>query len=696
MVATADKQHSYIEMEVKNIHTDIEGIIRELNLSESEVLFPLFEAVVNSIQSIHEKYAKKSKEQGEISIFIERDRQEPELFESEGNYPIKSIKIVDNGIGFTNLNYESFSKSHSTKKVDIGGKGVGRFAMLSIFNRMQVKSIYKDTASKPAFYSRVFELSRKNGIAEEEPAVSKGKKETTEVLLSDINPRFIKASSKYSQEAIADNILEYCLLYYLNDKAPVIRVVENGEEINLTNQFTPQDFVIHTFTGKVLKDDFVCYYVKNNKLKAHEYLLCGHNRKVKGKRIDKIFPLFSSKVVENGEECWLQAYVVSNYLDQRVNASRNEIRFPKNQDAVEDDETQTKIDEARRTEIIETDIDRFVISGLQDKYKDIIEKRRDYVKDAVNKFMSSDEGLEYRTLDIDNDFLSTIPDTADDKKLDDILHEHQYRNWKLIRKKRERLLKKDFSKRKDYQDLLTDVVSLITKEGNVRLGQYVAHRKTIIDLLDKYLDWCEENNNYSEESTLHNLVFAMGGTNADTPYDSHNLWLLDDRLAFHRHIYSDTTVKKHKPRKGKTNSRLETDIAIYDVPYTYGEKTEYDEVASAVIFEFKRPDRQLTYEEFSKQMGNQVVAVNSGKIIDKNGKHVVTSKATPVFFYYVCDVNAYNSLKVRAEIEGFRETPYKSMMRLVENIYVEIMTYQTLLVNSRRRNKAFFKKLGIE
>ena len=228
------------------------------------------------------------------------------------------------------------------------------------------------------------------------------------------------------------------------------------------------------------------------------------------------------------------------------------------------------------------------------------------------------------------------------------------------------------------------------------MGQYVAHRKTIIELLDKYLDWCEENNNYAEEATLHNLIFAMGGSHENTPYDSHNLWLLDDRLAFHRYIYSDKAVSKHKPKKGKTNSRLETDLVIYDVPYTYGEKTDYDEVASAVIFEFKRPDRPLTYDEFSKQMGTQIEAVNEGKVIDKNGKHVTTSESTPIFFYYVCDINAYNSLKSRAKIEGFRETPYKSLMRLVENIYVEIMTYQTLLVNSRRRNKAFFKKLGIE
>ncbi len=680
-----------------NINTDIEGVIRELNLSESDVLFPFFEAVVNSIQSIHEIQKQGSKKQGEVSIFIERDRQELSLFEKEGNYPIMSIKIVDNGIGFNDSNYyDGFLKSHSTKKQNLGGKGLGRFTMLSVFDHIKIKSVYKESLDDKDLWLRSFELSRKDGLIANDPILSNSGNCTTEIILSDVNYKFKQATAKYCQEDIADSILEHCLLYYLGNEAPLIRIVENDEAINLTNQFNPTDFVKHKIEDKILKYDFTCYFIKNNKLKAHEYLLCAHNRKVRGKRIDKIFPIFTSKIVNKGEDCWLQIYVVSNYLDEKVNMSRNEIIFPKIQEDSENEDGVLKFDDEHRTVVVEKDIDNFVIKGLEDKYQEIIEKRRDFLRHKVSNYMNSDEGMEYRTLDIDNDFLATIPDTADDKKLDDVLHEHHYKKRKELKKKRERLLQKDFSRRKDYQSLLNDVVSLITKEGNLKLGQYVAHRKTIIELFSKYLDWCEENNNYAEEATLHNLIFAMGGSHENTPYDSHNLWLLDDRLSFHRYIYSDKAVGKHQPKKGKTKSRLETDLAIYDVPYTYGEKTEYDEVASAVIFEFKRPDRPLTYDEFSKQMGSQIEAVNAGKVIDKNGQHVTTSEATPVFYYYVCDVNAYNSLKSRAKIEGFRETPYRSLMRLVENIYIEIMTYQTLLVNSRRRNKAFFKKLGIE
>lgn len=49
-----------------------------------------------------------------------------------------------------------------------------------------------------------------------------------------------------------------------------------------------------------------------------------------------------------------------------------------------------------------------------------------------------------------------------------------------------------------------------------------------------------------------------------------------------------------------------------------------------------------------------------------------------------------------AGMEGFRETPYKSLIRMTEdNVYQEILTYKTLLSNAKRRNAIFFKKLGI-
>ena len=68
---------------------------------------------------------------------------------------------------------------------------------------------------------------------------------------------------------------------------------------------------------------------------------------------------------------------------------------------------------------------------------------------------------------------------------------------------------------------------------------------------------------------------------------------------------------------------------------------------------------------------------------------------TPITFYFVCDTNAFNQIKTDATDEGYILTPYGSLMRVVGVKHVEILTYQTILVNARRRNKIFFDKLGI-
>ena len=188
------------------IITDIEGVIRELSISEVDVLFPLYEAVVNAIQAIDERKDNKG---GKIGVYIERDKSEQSLFEQFNSYPISSIRIIDNGIGFTSSNIESFGKAHLIKKMNIGGKGLGRFAMLSVFSKIIVNSVIRKSADENEFIS--FTLSRTEGLSELERRTTK-KEIQTEIILSELDPKFQKATSQYCQEEIADSILSHCVL----------------------------------------------------------------------------------------------------------------------------------------------------------------------------------------------------------------------------------------------------------------------------------------------------------------------------------------------------------------------------------------------------------------------------------------------------------------------------------------------------
>jgi signal transduction histidine kinase len=54
---------------------------------------------------------------------------------------IASISVTDNGIGFTPDNIRSFETSDSRFKYQRGGKGVGRFIWIKMFETINVDSI---------------------------------------------------------------------------------------------------------------------------------------------------------------------------------------------------------------------------------------------------------------------------------------------------------------------------------------------------------------------------------------------------------------------------------------------------------------------------------------------------------------------------------------------------------------------------
>ena len=290
----------------KLIATDIDGIIHELRIKEEDFLLSFFELVINAIQAIEEKGNLSN---GQIDIYVEREESDGNVF---GRRPISAVRVVDNGIGFTEENYNSFTKSHSTKKVDIGGKGVGRFAVLSVFDNIEISSVRN---SNNGSHNQIcFSLNREEGLSEPEYSDTLQHVGTT-VYASGLVEVFKDCSASYDLESIADSILNHCLLYYLNQAAPTIVLHEGEESISLSSQFSPSDFIDKTYSGRIKQSEFKLYFVKADKPKYHQYILCANNRVVRSKKISTVFPLFTSPLVDDGVIKYLRIYVVSDYLD---------------------------------------------------------------------------------------------------------------------------------------------------------------------------------------------------------------------------------------------------------------------------------------------------------------------------------------------------------------------------------------------
>lgn len=93
---------------------DLRGRINNTFLPEYKSLWPLFEAVVNSIQSLEDTVSNEDK-----VIEVLAERQETTKYDMDGKMeitPFESFTIIDNGKGFSTDNYQSFRTADSSLK----------------------------------------------------------------------------------------------------------------------------------------------------------------------------------------------------------------------------------------------------------------------------------------------------------------------------------------------------------------------------------------------------------------------------------------------------------------------------------------------------------------------------------------------------------------------------------------------------
>src|ERR1035437_6992742 len=118
---------------------NLDGRVAKIRLPATapNALWPLHEAIVNSIHAIED--AKRRR--GRIDIRITRDKSQGVLRLGDGKkpnpHPIDSFTVEDNGIGFTQDNFDSFDESDTAYKKARGGQGVGRLMWLKAFSRVE-------------------------------------------------------------------------------------------------------------------------------------------------------------------------------------------------------------------------------------------------------------------------------------------------------------------------------------------------------------------------------------------------------------------------------------------------------------------------------------------------------------------------------------------------------------------------------
>jgi hypothetical protein len=177
-------------------------------------------------------------------------------------------------------------------------------------------------------------------------------------------------------------------------------------------------------------------------------------------------------------------------------------------------------------------------------------------------------------------------------------------------------------------------------------------------------------------------------------FEDHNLWMIDDKLSYHKYLASDKKFKKIETINSISDER--PDIIIFNRPFAFSNDNKPYE--SIVLIEFKRPMRDDYTDEENPihQINRYAREIIDGEAKDKNEREFDFRKNTPIYAYVICDLT--KKLKAYAKDGGFRPLPSGDGFFSFNdnyNMYVEIMSFDKILNDSRERNRVLFDKLNI-
>ena len=652
---------------------DIKGKINEKKLAYSNTLLPLFEAIVNSIQAIEEDSSTKP---GIIEIDIIRSTQKSIEFEGKEDIPeILDFIIKDNGIGFNEENYESFNYAHSTYKK--GGKGIGRFTWLRAFTIAEIESRFQVDGG---WNLRKFNFEpTKKGIENHFlESVNTTKERYTIVKLKGLKEEYRKWCNSKSED-IALKIIEHTFIYFLNNECPRILINDLGNQIVVNDLF--QLFTkgqVNSQPLQIRDNDFKISFVKLYSSRVDNKIhYCANNREVINDKISIEIPELDTLLTDDNLNLFsIAVYVEGEFLDQNVNEERTTINFNKGEmefpDQISQDELRKRI-----TDLLQIE--------FKDEISSLSEIRTQRVKEFVSQHPRYKQLLKYKS-----EKLKKIPSTLSEEKMELEIFKIQQELELDVKKETTTVLKfiDSESDMLEFEEKHKELYAKVIDVGNAKLTDYVIHRKLVLDLFEKLLK------RKATEKAVHSLIFPLQTLSDEIGFEDHNLWMLDEKLSYHKYLASDIPFKKIKPVDSDSKDR--PDILVFNSPFAFTNSPKPYE--SIVIIEFKRPMRDDYNEKENpiSQVNKYAREIIAGNAKDKHLREFDYRKNTPIYAYIVCDLT--KKLKAFADDAGYRPLPggdgYFSYNENY-NMYVEIMSFDKILKDSNDRNRVLFEKLNL-
>lgn len=679
-----------------SINTFLPGRLRNTNLPFKEGLLPLYEAVVNSIHAIEDSGISTNRgkitieiERGGVNLELELDKKRPG---PEPQGPISGFRIRDNGVGFTDINMDAFKTLDTDNKKSRGGRGVGRLLWLKAFDHVRIKSTFLSNSGE--IMLREFTFDPISGVSGEK--IFPCKQEctcSTEVALEGFKEKY-RVSIYKTTDAIARALLEHCIWFFLRPGgAPEIYITDENLVLSLDELYQESMFEnAKSSTPFMIREhEFEILHVKlrANSTTSHQIAYCADSRVVELVKLPGKIPGLFGHLSDDDQEFTYSGFVSSPFLDENVRSERTSIDIPDTVgELFEGSETSWKeIEQAVCDRVAE-----YLAPYLSEVKKKSKERVDSYVSNTAPRYRPIVARIPVEQLDID-------PDISD-KDLELTLH-RQYAEME------QQLLADGHDLLNPYEDEEGDeyckrLSAYLERADDIKksdLAGYVSHRRVILDLFEHALK-IDKDGKYRREDVLHTLIMPMRRSSNDTLFDTCNLWLIDERLAFHDYLASDKPLSS-MPITGNEENKEPDLIAlnVFDNPTLVSEGSSTPS-ASIVIVEVKRPMRDDAESGEKKDPIEQTLGyldrVRQGQVLTSSGRPIPNCERIPGYCYIVCDLTSsiahrcrYHGMTYRSDGLGYFK--YNPPMEA----YIEVISYDGMVKAAKERNRAFFDKLGL-
>ena len=625
---------------------------------------------MNSIHAVQDRFADDWAKKGVIQVTV--------LEDEEGNP--HSFTIEDNGIGLDDANFESFRTYDSRQKVKKGGKGVGRLTWLKVFERIAISSFYENGEMT---MQRRFDFLLDNEHAFQNYSLvqaSAGEGLKTFVHLKMLKDGYRSHCPK-KLETIAHRIAAHFLPFLIGEDCPDVWVSNQDETLSLRQIIA--DNTHKPTTDKFDIDDVGSFSIKHlllskslvEKGTEHTIYLSAHDRIVTDHGINNQTGLDTP--ILNGDMPMIYVCIVSSeYLDDNVTQERNNFDITK-----------------KTLKLITKEAEDLAKKYLKEPIERLIEAKATTIERVVTNFPR------YAYLVKDRrEFAKKLP--LNRKTEEDIYREmsvYDYRATRDVKGELKDLVSKeaDPASSAEFEQKLEDVMKRVGEQERASLAEYVSKRKLIIDLLETRLGYEDkENKRHFTEEAVHKIVCPLRVNSGEIEYGNHNLWLIDDRLAYYAFWASDENIRKYAA-SSECNDR--PDLALFQGSNLL-QRPGTDQ--PVVIVEFKRPARGEYNDDENpiKQVYDYIRELRNNKIVDNDGQMITDiGPDTPFFCYLICDITPrlfgiLEDYGIKQQLPGGRGYFGFNESRAA---YVEVLQYSQIVKDARLRHEAFFKELGI-